>query len=279
MQLHFKHEDTQLLITAAALLVVLSAVAWLWVGEAALLLALALILVMLGGLQLNIHRLRQVADEKQLRHVQALAWVFSTFSFRAPLPYLTGWAGSPEFISTLVATIREHEPRTVVELGSGASTVVMAYALEEGRHGHLIALDHKEEYAADTRRQLARHALQRQADVRHAPLESMQVEEQTWTWYDVHALDDCPAIDMLVVDGPPYETQPMARYPALPMLFDKLSDEALVVVDDAYRDDEEEMLKRWLHQFKDLELKLKESPKGTAILYRKKEKCSVKESV
>jgi hypothetical protein len=34
----------------------------------------------------------------------------------------------------------------------------------------------------------------------------------------------------------------MARYPALPLLFDKMSDEAVIILDDTFREDEKNII-------------------------------------
>jgi hypothetical protein len=53
-------------------------------------------------------------------------------------------------------------------------------------------------------------------------------------------------IPMLVVDGPPRATGAAARYPAFPLLQSVLAQKATIVLDDADRPDEEEIVSRWL---------------------------------
>jgi hypothetical protein len=54
-------------------------------------------------------------------------------------------------------------------------------------------------------------------------------------------------IDLLLVDGPPAYAagHALARYPALPVLGDRLASGATVVLDDAERPGEQEVLRRW----------------------------------
>ena len=54
-------------------------------------------------------------------------------------------------------------------------------------------------------------------------------------------------IDLLLVDGPPAYAagHELARYPALPVLYDRLAPGATVVLDDVERAGEQEVLRRW----------------------------------
>ncbi|MFP4228401.1 MAG: class I SAM-dependent methyltransferase [Salinivenus sp.] len=267
--MNFKHEDTLLLVSATALLIGASALAWAAVGGVFAVLV-AIILSFAGGvgLLLNVYRSRTKDDRALKEHVQSLLHLTELLDIRAPIPALTGWAASPQLACTLVSLVREHAPEVVVELGSGSSTVVLGYAVEQQGRGHVIALDHDPSYGEQTRATLARHGLSEWAEVRHAPLQDVALEGESWPWYAPTALDDQPAIDMVLVDGPPHELRSRARYPALPMLADRLSDTAVVVLDDVYREDEAAIAEAWSEQFPDFELDIEDSPYGTAVLQR-----------
>jgi hypothetical protein len=73
---------------------------------------------------------------------------------------------------------------------------------------------------------------------------------------------------MLIIDGPPGNIQHLARYPALPLLFHLLSDDVVVLLDDAFRADEREIVKRWLKEFGGFSLEEIDAEKGAAILRR-----------
>lgn len=265
----WQYADTRWMIVSIILLVVVAVGAWMTMDSSTALLVLLLVVFgVLAGMQLHLYRKRKADDIQQRRHMQALLFLFSAFDFRAPLPSLTGWAISPELAATLVTLVRTHEPDVIVELGSGASTIIMGYAIEQQGKGQIISLDHSKKYGAETRKDLAMHALQDWTEVRHAPLTSIQQHGETCSWYDLEAIEKDMAIDMVVIDGPPRETGPMARYPAVPALYEYLSDDAVVVLDDAYRKDEKEMLDRWMRDYDDFELDIHESPSGTAVLRR-----------
>lgn len=266
--MHLKHEDTRLILVVTALFIALAVILGEVLGAASIPLTLGLAVMVLMGLLLHLYRARQQEDAAQLRQVQALLTLYTQIPLRGPLPWMTGWAATPELATTLYELVRTHRPRRVVELGSGASTLVIAYALEQNGEGQLLSLDQDATYGAATARQLAAHGLEAHATVVHAPLVEVPLEGKTWTWYDPQQLPQEGPVDLLVVDGPHRELQQMARYPALPMLAGRLSPRAVVVLDDAHRKDERRIAETWAHRFKGMELTFLDSPKGTAILRR-----------
>ena len=74
------------------------------------------------------------------------------------------------------------------------------------------------------------------------------------------------AIDMLVIDGPSGFTQKHTRYPALPMLYDRLSHKSVIYLDDAARDDEKEIVDMWLSEYPSLSHAHIETERGCSLL-------------
>lgn len=139
--------------------------------------------------------------------------------------------------------------RRVLELGAGASTVLLARLLaQEG--GSLAALEHDAGWAAWVSARLAREGLDGTARVVHAPLAPSDHAAANLPWYDVRSVAtglDGPAPDLVIVDGPPADGpgQGAARPPALPVLQERLAPGATVVLDDAVRPGESAVLDRW----------------------------------
>ena len=180
----------------------------------------------------------------QSRELEGLHQLYAGFLPRAPMPSSGQWALNPTDLLALLHLIEQRRPRLVLELGSGTSTVWIAYALER-IGGRLISLDHDPGYAEQTRTMLRAHGLTGVAEVRDAPLSPVEVRGADFDWYAAEALTGVDGVDLLLVDGPPGSTGPMSRYPALDMLHGKLSRQATVVLDDISRDDEQETLRRW----------------------------------
>ena len=79
-------------------------------------------------------------------------------------------------------------------------------------------------------------------------------------------LPDDLAIDVLIIDGPPGIPNANTRYPAIPLLYDRLQPGALIVVDDTIRADERKAMASWQGQFPDI---VWEADLGKATLLRR----------
>jgi predicted O-methyltransferase YrrM len=145
----------------------------------------------------------------------------------------------------------------IVEFGSGVSTVLLARLLCQRwpRGGfRLAAVEHDARWARWVTGQLDREGIGSDVVVVHAPLTPHPHAERGLSWYDddtvtagLHSALRGDPIDLLLVDGPPAYTagHGLARYPALPVLLDRLVPGATVVLDDAERPGEQEVLRRW----------------------------------
>jgi predicted O-methyltransferase YrrM len=162
------------------------------------------------------------------------------------LPWTEG-ALAPAALATVCNEIALAGRRTIVELGSGISTVVIARLLRE-RGGRIDSLEHDRRWAALVRTHLQRERLEDLASVIETSLRPHPLGRGGAPWYDEVALAGLPdRIDLLLVDGPPAYGEGMAesRYPALPLLAGRLSQGALVILDDAERPGERAILAAW----------------------------------
>jgi predicted O-methyltransferase YrrM len=179
------------------------------------------------------------------RELEATVQLFQDFTPRAPMPSSGDYALNPTDLLELLFLVRSRRPRLVLELGSGTSTIWLAYVLEQ-TGGRLVSLDHDPEYANRTRDALRAHGLTAVAEVRDAPLAPVELGDRTYSWYDPAVLEDLDGIDFLLVDGPPAAVGPDSRYPALPVAGPRLADRATIVFDDANRKDEQAAIDSWL---------------------------------
>jgi predicted O-methyltransferase YrrM len=257
---------------ACLLFLVGSAIGWQVIHQAILPILLVVIVGLLlailsenrGGVQFQLQE-----SWKSYGQIESLFYLYSTLRVRHPLPPMRGWAISPDFANIVISCIRESKPKLVLEAGSGVSTLVIAYCLQEIGEGVVVSLDHNEQYSALTAANVAKHQLQDTATVIYARLKEVAIHDKNWLWYDTEYLRNMGPIDMLVIDGPPAATQKLARYPALPVLFHLLSDDAIILLDDAFRPDEKEIVKLWLEEFGDFSLEEINAEKGAAILRRR----------
>ncbi|MFD6418170.1 class I SAM-dependent methyltransferase [Streptomyces sp. NPDC060194] len=165
-----------------------------------------------------------------------------------PMPVLgANWAAvAPTILFVVDEILGRPGRRTMLECGSGASTLWTAAALRKRGEGHVTSVEHDKEYAEVTRQRLADHGLESWATVVDAPLIDIDVPGLgTQPWYDLSGLGEVGEVDLLFVDGPPRPTAPLARYPAVPQLLPRLAHGALVVLDDTNRKAERDITKMW----------------------------------
>lgn len=177
-----------------------------------------------------------------------------------PLPTLHGWPISPDF-GLLMTDLLDAQPyHAVVEMGSGASTYVLAAMLARpgalpSVHSH-VALEHLPQYQASTQALLARLGQTARTTVQLCPLVPWAAADGTaYSYYDCGETlaqvaatlpTDGSARVLVVVDGPPGGTGRWSRYPALPWLMQAMPHAELhLLLDDYGREDEIDLAKAW----------------------------------
>ncbi len=176
------------------------------------------------------------------------------------LPNLGSWKADTGLLTLLVDHIEAHRPQIVVEFGSGASSLILAKALQLHGGGRLHSYDQHADFVAATRDWLAGHGLS--ADMHHAPLGD---PAPGWPglWYDAPKLPD--RIDLLVVDGPPWTIHPLIRGSA-ENLFARIQPGGAIVLDDAARPGERVVARRWRRSWPGLDFRLIHGgTKGTLV--------------
>ncbi|HEY3066294.1 MAG TPA: hypothetical protein VGL09_10925 [Methylomirabilota bacterium] len=189
-------------------------------------------------------RLRAAVDDFALRvAIRAVQRV----PVGAPLPAATiarlqrawgnqGFAARTEYLAAVCAlALTTHGP--ILECGSGATTLLLA-ALAGRRGVEVWSLEHLPAWRDKVVR--AARWISPHATVLLAPLRAYGDFE----WYTVPP-DGWPRpFEIVVCDGPPWTTQG-GRYGLLPVMREHLADGATILLDDAHRPDEQEVLRRW----------------------------------
>jgi predicted O-methyltransferase YrrM len=280
----------RLLVGVLSLLFIgISFLGWLLIGEVVLIIALGVMLCLFMLVQVESHhRIQQATQQllqqqrnieqqkneiyKQFQQIESLFSVFSLLRINRPLPPMGGWAISPDFGKIIVDLVLEKKPKIILEASSGVSTLIASYCLKQLGEGTVISLEEENKYAEFSNKALIKHGLKDIATVIHAPLEEIEIQGKKWIWYDLTKIKGIKPIDMLIIDGPAQygRVDKMIRYPALPLLFDSLSDDAIIILDDADRKDEKDIVELWLKQFNCFEVERIDTEKGTVILHKKK---------
>ena len=180
----------------------------------------------------------------------------------ASRPSFGTWAIEPDIAQLIVQEVEGKH--TVVECGSGLTTLVIAERLRSRGTGRLYTLEHDPTFAEKTKAHLEAAGLGDWVELINAPLVDQTFCGRRVSWYSEPAIGPrLPAeIDLLVVDGPPGLT-PWARWPAVEVLHERLAPGAVVLVDDGRRRSERRAAFRWQADHPELVLYWHDTVKGT----------------
>jgi protein-L-isoaspartate O-methyltransferase len=209
------------------------------------------------------------ADLVMMHQTQALTNLFRLVEPLGVIPPMGGWAASPDVIAVLVDDLLTHRPGLVVECGSGVSTLWLALVAQTYElPTRIVSLDHDAHLAELTRQSLVQHAVDHLVEVRAAPLAPTELPGHKTNWYETSAIADLHDVGLLFVDGPPDAIGPLARFPAVPLLRDRLAARATVVLDDVVAPSEKEVAMRWQVLLADFQMDSLQLQKG-AVRFRR----------
>jgi hypothetical protein len=120
-----------------------------------------------------------------------------------------------------------------------------------------------------TQADLKAHGLEAQTTLIEAPTRAIECDGEHFEFYAVEKLADIDAVDLIIVDGPHGSRGILDRYPAIPLLYDKLQPGGVIIVDDAanFRESPDLML-RWQNRYPQLIREDLPTEKGT-VIFRK----------
>lgn len=189
------------------------------------------------------HAVRTMREDIQQvsRDSAAVSHLYDTLGGHTARLSAGGWAASYETLALLTdVTLAAPGPLTVVEFGSGASTLAVARCLEvRARAGdRLVSVEHDARYLEETLRRLRLAALEQYAELVLAQLAGAPGE----SWYDMEAVVGAGVdhIDLAFVDGPPRALG--QRRLAAKYLAERLRKGATLIVDDV----DDAVVEEWL---------------------------------
>ncbi|MDH5573703.1 MAG: class I SAM-dependent methyltransferase [Gammaproteobacteria bacterium] len=180
------------------------------------------------------------------------------------IPYTPDWSAAADFLQIITDYCLKHKPATILECSSGLSTLILARCCQINKYGKVYSLENGKEYADKTAAYINHYQLQNYATVIHAPLTEIILQGHPYQWYETSNIPES-RIDMLVIDGPSGFIQKNSRYPALPLLYNKLSKQSIVYLDDAAREDEQAIAQLWKKEFEFITHQYIETERGCSI--------------
>ena len=185
--------------------------------------------------------------------------------FTDNLPYSKDWSAAADFLELIADYCLATQPRTIVECSSGLSTLILARCCEMNQCGKVTSLENGKEYASNTRKTISQYALDDYATIIDAPLCNMQIQGNDYQWYQT-TKNSLANIDLLIIDGPNGYIQKNSRYPALPILHPFFAEQCTVFLDDAAREDEQEIVAQWQQQYQPVGYEYIKTERGCAVL-------------
>ena len=187
---------------------------------------------------------------KTYHQIEALMSVTNTITPSFPLPETRGWSASPDILNQLCRLILTRRPNLVFEVGSGVSTLITAHCLRRVGKGRVVFAGPRSQIRGDHASAPGRSRSERHRDDRRCPIEGTDARRPAVdVVHDVDRIPPTPSIDFMFIDGPPVQTQPLARYPAIPVLAPRLAADCVVVLDDGARPDEHSIVDRSTREF------------------------------
>ena len=164
-------------------------------------------------------------------------------------------------IDRLVELVRDEKPRSIVEFGSGTSTVVLASLLAELHQDglRLVSFEQDPARAAHSRAALAERGLDRVATVAQLPL-GERPAGYLLTEEAIELLRHL-APQLILVDGPTHDSG-TSRIGALDIVAPYLRRDATVLLDDALRDSELRIAAAWERRDDVVVHGIRPTPKG-----------------
>ena len=165
-----------------------------------------------------------------------------------------GWPISPDIALFLVQKMEENSYDLIMEFGSGTSTVMLAKAIKNKQQENLklITFEDNQKYYDKTLKSLNAEGLDNFVDLMLTPLVDYKYKDEEFIYYsckekfeDIQLSKKQMKI-LILVDGPPGNTCPLARFPALVYILEKFSKQQIhLVLDDYYRNEEKKITEKW----------------------------------
>jgi predicted O-methyltransferase YrrM len=151
------------------------------------------------------------------------------------------WSAKAEFIQATVQAARQIQG-PILECGSGLTTLLLG--LVAGQNGRRVwSLEHNASWAKKVQNALARHS------IHGVNVCLVQLRDyQSYVWYAAPKEQMPTDFALVVCDGPPGNTLG-GRYGLLPQMRAHIRPGCIVLLDDAARPGEQQVLQRWAQEF------------------------------
>lgn len=166
------------------------------------------------------------------------------------LPF-TDWAAGPEYYAHICNDILINRKRSIVEVGTGISTILLARLIKKNNiNAKIMSIDHNAEWQSVVEKNLEADGIRDVVEFICSPV----VQINNHFWYDTSRMNFAKDffVDTLIVDGPIGGMAPRARYGAVPYFQKFLSQNCYTIyLHDTDREDELNISSEWSTLLKD----------------------------
>lgn len=258
--------DLQIATGAAIVTIAPGAALWVLGLPAVPALLASLAVAVLAVLALGRRWYRQVIARIEAQSVHLRSTISATVDAGDMQIYWSEHAITPETLTVIRHLMDSLDLRSVLELGSGISTLLLANDFRRRGSGHIMTIDDDKRWAEQTKLRIERYKLNDFAEVRVAPLVAIDTPGRLGKWYDLSTLSEGMRFDLILVDGPPaWHGDDKVRLPALYRLRHHLSDRGVLALDDAARSGERAIAQQWQRDFPDLHFRTVRIGRGLLV--------------
>ena len=169
------------------------------------------------------------------------------------LPF-TPFALNPNTILHIINEIQINKRRSIIEFGSGISTIVLAKYLKKNNiQATLISIEANLEWAQYINEQLSLYDCENYAVVKYIPLKQYSSSNYSGPWYDLEPFAkavDTILFDLVIVDGPGAGNNKLTRLPTVIEISKFLMPNFIVFLDDIRRKGEMKIYEEWIKHLK-----------------------------
>ena len=176
------------------------------------------------------------------------------------LPYLpfNGGALRPICMAYILNEIIINQRKEILEFGSGLSTIMIARLIKKnGLNAQLISIEHNKKWSKTLQDYLANENLLQFVKIITVSLKEIETSLGNIKWYDYEMI--APEIidkkfDFIIVDGPPANEKKImySRFPSFFKFEHNLADDFCLILDDANRKGEQELIKYYREHNKNI---------------------------
>ena len=136
----------------------------------------------IGSLKLQKFKTKEL--EKRIIGAGTSNWFDREINPIIALPIYQGWELHPETRSFLYKDLVDKKPTNVLEIGTGISTLIIAYALEKNDSGFIYSIEQDDTFAEYSRKLLKAHKLEHRAKIITINLINHDLAKWIGLWYD-----------------------------------------------------------------------------------------------